>query len=335
MGEDVRMPRGMKAELKGLSAQMAEIVGAHLMAAIELIDEDPELAYRHAEAARRRAARLPITREAVAETAYAAGLYEEALAQYRVLRRLTGSPDVIPVMVNCLRALSKHREALELIEEGNQQITDPAMAIELMIESAGVRIDMGQREEGQRILRSELERPTLRHPRLAHARLLCAYAELLLEDGEKEAAYHAFAAAVRIDPEGVTPALDRLDELDGVILDLDATDLGGEDDEDPNEDDGDADEDDADEDSDEDDDEDDEDADEDDAEDDEDADEDAEDDDDADEDDEDADDDEDDEDEDIEPKAGDAAQTDPDDLVADAPASDEPVTKGEAEEVSV
>jgi hypothetical protein len=35
-----------------------------------LIDEDPELAYRHAEAARRRAARLPVVREAAAETAY-------------------------------------------------------------------------------------------------------------------------------------------------------------------------------------------------------------------------------------------------------------------------
>ena len=65
------------------------MVAGHLVLAGELIDTDPELAYRHAEAARRRAARLPIVREAAAETAYAAGRFDVALSEFRALRRMT------------------------------------------------------------------------------------------------------------------------------------------------------------------------------------------------------------------------------------------------------
>ena len=219
--DDVKMPRGMRAELKGVSAEVAEIVGAHMMMAAELIDEDPELAYRHAEAARRRAPRLPLTREAAAETAYAAGLYEEALSQYKTMRRMTGSAEVIPVMVDCLRALGKHREALDLAETGVKEVSDPSMRIELVIVTAGVRHDMGQRDEAMRILRREMEHPSLRHPRLAQARLLYAYADMLTEIDEMKEAYHWFSVAASLDPFGVTSALDRLDEFDGLTLDLD------------------------------------------------------------------------------------------------------------------
>jgi len=215
------MPLGMKAELKGLSAQMAEVVGAHLMMARYLIDSDPAEAYRHAEAARRRAARLPITREASAETAYAAEMYEQALAQYRALRRMSGSDDSIPVMVDCLRALGKFREGLDLAEEGMRVVQDPAMRVELFIVLAGLRVDMGQRDEGIRLLRSEIERPTVRHPRAAQARLLYAYADLLDAAGDKAGAYHAFGLAASFDPDGMTAALDRLDKMDGLVLDLD------------------------------------------------------------------------------------------------------------------
>jgi len=226
------MPKGMRAELKSLDLETAREVGAYLMTAGQLIDTDPELAYRHAEAARRRAARLPITREATAETAYAAGLYEEALSQYKTLRRMTGSPDLIPVTVDCLRAVGKYRDALELADEGTREIEDPSMRIELLIVTAGVRVDMGQREEAMRLLRREIDKPTVRHPRLAQARLLYAYSDLLAQSGDMANARRGFAMAARLDPEGETAALDRLDEMDGLVLDLDESefiDFGEED----------------------------------------------------------------------------------------------------------
>ena len=217
------MPRGMKAELRSLSADSAAVVGAYLMAATQLVDTDPELAFKHAEAARRRAPRLPIVREASAETAYAAGLYDEALTQYKALRRMTGSPDIIPVIVDCLRAAKKYREALELAAEGAEEITDPSMALELLIVTAGVRVDMGQREEALRLLRREIEHPSVPHPHLAKARLLYAFADLLAQSGDMENAYRGFAQAARLDPEGRTAALERLDAMDGLVLDLDET----------------------------------------------------------------------------------------------------------------
>ncbi|MDR2896816.1 MAG: tetratricopeptide repeat protein [Propionibacteriaceae bacterium] len=215
------MPKGMKAELKGLSLEMAETVGAYLMKAAALMDDDPEAAFQHAEAARRRAARLPITREASAEAAYAAGRYEDALTQYRAWRRMTGSDEVVPVMVDCLRALQRYRDALSLAEEGSRSVKDPAMRVELVIVVAGVRADMGQSQEALRLLRHELERPTVRHPRVAQSRLLYAYADRLMAVGDRDNAYRGFAMAASLDPDGNTAALDRLDEFDGMTLELD------------------------------------------------------------------------------------------------------------------
>lgn len=103
--------RAVRAELRGLPQDLADIIAAHLVVAGRLIDTEPELAYAHAEAARRRAARLPIVREAAAETAYAAGHYDVALSEYRALRRMTGMADFLPVMADCERALGRPQAA--------------------------------------------------------------------------------------------------------------------------------------------------------------------------------------------------------------------------------
>jgi tetratricopeptide (TPR) repeat protein len=215
----------MKAELKTLSKEHADVVAAHLMAAASLVESDPDLAFRHAEAAKRRASRLPIVREATAETAYAAGLFEEALSEFRALRRMNGSPDYLPVLADCERALGRHQAALKLIAEGDRTITDPSALVELRLVQAGVRADMGMRDEAVRLLRHELERPRGVVPKDAQARLRYAYADLLLAGGDETGAREWFSAAVRLDPEGQTDALDRLDELDGMVLTIDEDDL--------------------------------------------------------------------------------------------------------------
>ena len=201
------------------------------MAAIELIEIDPELAYAHAEAAKRRAARLSIAREALAETAYAAGRYEVALAEFRALRRMTGSPDYLAVLADCERAIGKPENALRLVKEGEQMVTDPALLIELRIVQAGARADLGQRAEALRLLADQIESPRGVVPKPSQARLRYAYAALLLEQGDTEAATQWFTAAARIDPDG-TDALDRLDELDGMVLITDFDEDDDEDDED-------------------------------------------------------------------------------------------------------
>jgi tetratricopeptide (TPR) repeat protein len=211
------VPRNVRAELKSLPKELAATVGAHLVAAGQLIEIDPEAAYAHAEAAKRRAARLPIAREALAETAYAAGHYDVALTEFRALRRMTGSPDYFAVLADCERALGRPDAALKLVREGEQSLKDPALLVELRIVQAGARADSGQQAEALRLLANEIESPRGVVPKPAQARLRYAYAALLLEQGDRDSALDWFTAAARIDPEG-TDALDRLDELNGFVL---------------------------------------------------------------------------------------------------------------------
>jgi tetratricopeptide (TPR) repeat protein len=235
-GLDLRqLPRGVRAELRGLSAERAEAVGAHLLMAGRLIDSDPVLAHAHAEAARRRAARLPITREAAAETAYAAGEYSAALAEFRALRRMRGGDEYLPAMADCERALGRHQAALKLIKEGLAANPEVPQLVELRLVEAGVRVDTGRRDEALRLLKAEIERIGARGPKVARARLRYAYADLLERAGEGEQAERWFDAVVRLDPDQSTDAEDRLAALRGLVIEYDETedDLPDETDEDP------------------------------------------------------------------------------------------------------
>jgi tetratricopeptide (TPR) repeat protein len=227
-GVDTRsLHASVRAELRGLPKDLAEIVAAHLVVAGRLVDEDPDLAYAHAEAARRRAARLPIVREAAAETAYAAGRYDVALSEFRALRRMTGSPDYLPVMADCERALGRPHNALKLAREADRSGLDPALRIEMIIVEAGARRDLSQDHEARRILERAVTavRPASAPP-LAVARLRYAYADALLEAGKDSEARDWFTAAAKLDPDQETDAQERVDALDGILINYD---LDGED----------------------------------------------------------------------------------------------------------
>ena len=222
-GVDTRtLHRAVRAELRSLPKDLAEIVAGHLVLAGQLVDSEPELAYAHAEAARRRAARLPIVREAAAETAYAAGFYDVALSEFRALRRMTGTHDYLPVMADCERALGRPQNALKLAKESERHQLDPALRVEMTIVEAGARADLGQHPEARRILdravRTASPSPELA---LAHARLQYAYADVLLRAGQQAEARHWFASAAHLDAEQQTDAQQRVDELDGFLIDFD------------------------------------------------------------------------------------------------------------------
>lgn len=224
------LQRAVRAELRGLPKELEEIVGGYLVAAGELIDTDPELAYAHAEAARRRAARLPIVREAAAETAYAAGHYDVALSEFRALRRMTGGVDYLPVMADCERALGRPQAALKLAREAGQLELDPALSAEMTIVAAGARRDLGQQAEALRMLQQAVAgagpaKPPREQQRQAEARLRYAYADALLANGDPAQARRWFAAASALDPQQLTDAAQRLDDLDGLRLELDEADL--------------------------------------------------------------------------------------------------------------
>jgi tetratricopeptide (TPR) repeat protein len=226
-GVDLRaLPRSVRAELRTLPKELADIVAAHLVAAGQLIDDDPELAYAHAEAARRRAARLPVVREAAAETAYAAGRYDTALSELRAIRRMTGSDDYLPMMADSERALGRPEAALKIAKEANRLRLDPAQRVEMILVESGARSDLGQEAEARRILQAAISgHPAAAVPRIAAARLRYAYAEALLRQGSSAEARQWFEAAAELDRDNETDAQARVDELDGVVLSVDPSDL--------------------------------------------------------------------------------------------------------------
>jgi tetratricopeptide (TPR) repeat protein len=178
--------------------------------------EDPKRGYEYAQAARRLAARIGVVREASGITAYQNGRWAEALAELRAARRLTGRDDYLPVMADCERALGRPDRALALIREADPSTLDRAAQIELRIVESGIRRDQGLADAAVVALQvPELTGGPLRR---WSARLFYAYADALLAAGRTQAARDAFARAAAADADGETDAADRLDELDGIVL---------------------------------------------------------------------------------------------------------------------
>ncbi|MDX2974707.1 tetratricopeptide repeat protein, partial [Kribbella solani] len=242
------LDRGVKAELRSLPRTLADLVAQHLVASGRFLDDDPELAYQHARTARRLAARLGGVREAVAITAYLAEHYDEALTEFRAVRRMTGNHEVLAMMADCERALGRPDKALALIKDKHARDLSEPTQIELLIVAAGARRDLGQTAAAIQML--EVPELTKRTRAEWLPRLRYAYADALAEAGRTDDALIWFHRAAGVDGDGVTGAAERAAELEGLeFTDLDEESDGDEyvedeyADEEPN----DADEDDADE----------------------------------------------------------------------------------------
>lgn len=192
---------------KGLS----EIVAKHLVMAGRLIDADAEQAYKHASAAVRHAARIAVAREALALAAYATERYDEALAEIRTYRRLSGSDAYIAVAADCERGRGQPRKAIELARSPRATAADQATRIELLIVAAGARRDLGQHDAAVVSLQVPALRTRDREPWVA--RLKYAYADALLGAGRSDEARLWFEQAAAVDTTGETDALERLTQL--------------------------------------------------------------------------------------------------------------------------
>ena len=213
--EDVtgkELDRSVTAQLKGLPEKLASRVARHLAAAGSLIDEDPETAYQHALAARARASRIAVVREATGEAAYAAGHYAEALAELRAAKRMNGATDYLPIMADCHRALGQPEQALKLAKSpGVANFASEAKA-EMTIVEAGARRDMGQLDAALRTLE---QAPLSSKSRSSWVvRLRYAYADTLEAAGREQDALTWFHRTDAIDADETTDAAARADALE-------------------------------------------------------------------------------------------------------------------------
>ncbi|MGN6600760.1 MAG: hypothetical protein ACTHMW_15955 [Actinomycetes bacterium] len=196
-----------------------------------LLDDNPQLAYEHAQAAVARAGRIAGVREAAGIAAYAAGEYADALRELRTVARMTGRPDTLPVQADCERGLGRPDRALALAGSPEVSRLDQAGQVEMRIVAAGARRDLGQLDAA--VVTLQCRELSSNRATAWSARLRYAYADALLAVGRTEEALQWFERAADVDLEGETDADDRVAELQGfVITDLEDEDEDGEEDED-------------------------------------------------------------------------------------------------------
>ena len=201
----------VRSELRSLSKLAAEFVGAHLVAAGQLIETDPHRALEHARAARGRGARVAAVREATGLAAYHCEEWAEALSELRAARRISGDPANIAVMADCERALGRPERALKSLDDPAVRKLDHGTRAELLIVVAGARRDLGQLDAALAVLeRGGLD---VKNPKPGSARLWYAYADALAAAGRTSEAVQWFGAAAQADVEDETDAADRAAEL--------------------------------------------------------------------------------------------------------------------------
>jgi hypothetical protein len=191
------LDRGARAALKTLTKENADRVAQHLVAASQLLESDPQLAHRHALAAARRAGRIAVVRETLAITAYETGDFALALRELRTYRRISGSNDQLPLMVDSERGIGRPDKALELGRTVDRDELPAAVQVGLAIAMSGARLDLGQSE----LALAELEIPQLDPDRAFSysPALFMAYAEVLEDLGRHAEAAQWRARAERAD----------------------------------------------------------------------------------------------------------------------------------------
>lgn len=201
----------IRAELFTLDKATADTVARHLVAAGELLDEDPEAALAHAQAARTRSGRIAAIREAVGIAAYYCGDWNQALSEFRAARRMGSKSQLLPLIADCERGVGRPERAIELSRSPEAAQLSGDDADEMRIVAAGARADLGHLDQALAVLAS----PPLDPARTGStaARLMYAYADALLALDRGPEALQWFIRAAAADVDGVTDAEDRVSEL--------------------------------------------------------------------------------------------------------------------------
>ena len=220
----------VRRELRSLGRDREERVTLHLASAMSaIVLDDTDTAVAQVDEAVALAPRLGVVRETAGVVHYRAGDFTQALRELRTARRMGSGPELLPVMVDCERALGRLTRALGLAEEARVEDLDRPTQIELAVVVAGTRRDLGDIPAGLRAL----EVPELRSSAPASIRLRYAYADLLEAADRPEEALTWFTRVAQVDGSGETDAAERVLSLQGLSIDSD--------DEDEDDDDGDPD----------------------------------------------------------------------------------------------
>ena len=207
------LPLQVRVQLKTLTEENAERVARHLAMVGLLIEQDPELAHKHAMAAVARASRIALVHEFAGATAYATGDFALALREMLTHRRISGSNEQIAIIVDCERGLGRPDKALAEGRAIDRSKLSAEARVNLAIALSGARLDLGQPD----LALVELEIPELNPARVFEysVPLFFAYADCLADLGrDKEAAkWQKLALRAEKEFDKVSDALEVLEEI--------------------------------------------------------------------------------------------------------------------------
>ncbi|MFM2023504.1 MAG: hypothetical protein RIR89_896, partial [Actinomycetota bacterium] len=134
---------------------------------------------------------IAVVRETLGVTAYTIGEYALALRELLTHRRISGSNDQIPLIIDSERGLGRPEKALAQAVGIDRSKLPVGVRINLAIALSGARLDLGQTE----LAKQELEIPEL-SPKTVYEQsplLFRSYAEVLRELGQDGSSWESLA----------------------------------------------------------------------------------------------------------------------------------------------
>lgn len=212
----------LNTELRSLPTGLTITVAQHLVMTQRYLEVNPELALLHATHAKELAGRFPLVREIVGVAQYVNGNWQEALNDFRAVKRMAVADHLIPLMADCERGLGRPEKAIAFLAE-NRQLTG-VDRIEAAIVEAGARCDLEQYQAALVALKI----PALTGfpaDQSMYARLCFAYASVLTRLNQVDEAQNWYRKADLADPAATNAAQFLTDPQDAIYLDdLDAED---------------------------------------------------------------------------------------------------------------
>lgn len=210
----------LNAELRSLPTGLTITVAQHLVMTQRYLEINPELALLHATHAKELAGRFPLVREIVGVAQYVNGNWQEALNDFRAVKRMAIADHLVPLMADCERGLGRPAKAIAFLAE-NRHLTG-VDRIEAAIVEAGARSDLEQNDAALVALKI----PALTGfpaDQTAYARLCFAYAGTLAKLNQVSEALNWYRKADSADPGATDAAQFLTDAQDAIYLDdLDA-----------------------------------------------------------------------------------------------------------------
>jgi tetratricopeptide (TPR) repeat protein len=187
---------------EGSTARHREALVARMERAVAAYDHN-----RYQEAARlggqlvKEVGQVPAVRRLAGFANYRFGRWREAVRQFDAYLATTEDAEVLPALMDCHRALGRHKAVVKLWAELRHAAPDADVVAEARIVAAGSLADRGDLSEAIEVLTAGGAARSLRNPSDRHLRQWYALADLYERAGDVPRARTLFTRVAVVDPE--------------------------------------------------------------------------------------------------------------------------------------